>query len=244
MDTMATSAEMTMAIVRAVDLPNVGVLYDQANLAFMNSEVFEMAIALQGPRIQHVHVKDFYWRGTERIAAVLGQGIMPWEMIIASLNDLGYEGFYSLEYERRWFPDQLPPPAVGMQQVPGFPARDRSLGAVRQWRALLVRNLVDWLAALIGERCLHHFVKSVLRMVTEHRARLFGRCAGAAPEGHRHIAIGPPGCIGQQARGPRYSLLAARPVMLKASPTAVSLSSAKIVPATTSRTSVTTSSPG
>ena len=120
MDTMATSAEMTMAIVRAVDLPNVGVLYDQANLAFMNSEVFEMAIALQGPRIQHVHVKDFYWRGTERVAAVLGEGIMPWEMIIASLNDLGYDGFYSLEYERRWFPDQLPPPAVGMRQCLDF----------------------------------------------------------------------------------------------------------------------------
>ena len=120
MDTMATTAEMTMAIVRAVDLPNVGVLYDQANLAFMNSEVFEMAIALQGPRIQHVHVKDFYWRGTERIAAVLGEGIMPWEMIVAALNDLGYDGFYSLEYERRWFPDQLPPPAVGIKQCLEF----------------------------------------------------------------------------------------------------------------------------
>ena len=120
MDTMATSAEMTMAIVRAVDLPNVGVLYDQANLAFMNSEVYEMAIALQGPRIQHVHVKDFYWRGTERIAAVLGEGIIPWEEIVASVHDLGYDGVYSLEYERRWFPDQLPPPAVGMQQCLEF----------------------------------------------------------------------------------------------------------------------------
>ena len=41
-------------------------------------------------------------------------------MIVASLTDLGYEGFYSLEYERRWFPDQLPPPAVGMQQCLDF----------------------------------------------------------------------------------------------------------------------------
>ena len=120
MDTMATSAEMTMAIVRAVDLPNVGVLYDQANLAFMNSEVYEMAIALQGPRIQHVHVKDFYWRGTERIAAVLGEGVIPWREIVSDLTDMGYTGFYSLEYERRWFPDQLPPPAVGMQQCLDF----------------------------------------------------------------------------------------------------------------------------
>ena len=115
MDTMATSAEMTMAIVRAVDLPNVGVLYDQANLTYMNSEIHEMAIALQGPRIQHVHVKDFFWRGTERIATVLGHGIVPWAEIVAALTNRGYDGFYSLEYERRWFPHQLPPPEVGMK---------------------------------------------------------------------------------------------------------------------------------
>jgi sugar phosphate isomerase/epimerase len=120
MDTMATSAEMTMAIVRAIDLSNVGVLYDQANLAFMNSEVYEMAIALQGPRIQHVHVKDFYWDGARRVAAVLGQGIVPWENIVGALTKLGYEGFYSLEYERRWFPTQLPPPAAGMKQCLDF----------------------------------------------------------------------------------------------------------------------------
>ncbi len=115
MDTMATSAEMTMAIARAVDLPNVGVLYDQANLAFMNSESHELALALQARRIQHVHVKDFFWRGTERIATVLGHGIVPWAAIVDSLTDMGYDGFYSLEYERRWFPHQLPPASVGMK---------------------------------------------------------------------------------------------------------------------------------
>ena len=120
MDTMATTAEMTMAIVRAVDLPNVGVLYDQANLAFMNSEVYEMATALQGPRIQHVHVKDFFWQGTDRIAAVLGMGIIPWAAIIEALTDLGYSGCYSIEYERRWYPDQLPPAAMGMKQCRSY----------------------------------------------------------------------------------------------------------------------------
>lgn len=120
MDTMATSAEMTMAIVRAVDLPNVGVLYDQANLAFMNTEVYEMAVALQGPRIQHVHVKDFMWDGTQRVAAVLGHGIIPWAQIVSALMHLGYDGFYSLEYERRWFPDQLPPSAEGMKLCHDF----------------------------------------------------------------------------------------------------------------------------
>lgn len=120
MDTMATSAEMTMAIVRAVDLPNVGVLYDQANLAFMGSEEYEIAIALQARRIQHVHVKDFFWYGAERVAAVVGHGIVPWARIVAALTKIGYDGFYSLEYERRWYPDQLPPPALGMKHCLDF----------------------------------------------------------------------------------------------------------------------------
>ncbi len=120
MDTMATSAEMTMAILRAVDLPNVGALYDQANLTFMSQEDYITAIDRQGARIQHVHVKDFYWNGTERIAALLGEGIVPWGKIIKALKSLGYDGFYSLEYERRWFPAQLPPPAAGMKQCLDF----------------------------------------------------------------------------------------------------------------------------
>jgi len=120
MDTMATSAEMTMAIVRAVDLPNVGVLYDQANLSFMGQEDHSTAIAMQGARINHVHVKDFYWKGTDRIAALLGQGIVPWQEIVDSLTNIGYAGYYSLEYERRWFPEQLPAPASGMKQCLDF----------------------------------------------------------------------------------------------------------------------------
>ncbi|MCY4063247.1 MAG: hypothetical protein OXG53_12815 [Chloroflexi bacterium] len=40
--------------------------------------------------------------------------------IIGDLTDLGYEGCYSLEYERRWFPDLLPPAAVGMNQCLDF----------------------------------------------------------------------------------------------------------------------------
>ena len=120
MDTMATSAEMTTAIVRAVDLPNVGILYDQANLNFMGQEDHVTAIAMQGSRINHVHVKDFYWHGTERVAAVLGKGIVLWMEIVGALTELDYAGFYSLEYERRWFPEQLPPPATGMQQCLAF----------------------------------------------------------------------------------------------------------------------------
>ena len=116
MDTMATSAAATMEIIRAMNSPNVGVLYDQANLSHLRQESPDEAIALQWPYIRHVHVKDFYWRGEERRATLLGQGIVPWRAIVDRLRVLGYDGYYSLEYERRWFPDQLPPAEIGMRR--------------------------------------------------------------------------------------------------------------------------------
>ncbi len=116
MDTMATSAAFTLEIAEAVDLPNVGILYDQANLTFMGQEDHAEAIPLQFAHIRYAHVKDFFWQGEERIAAVLGHGSLPWRQILADLRARGFAGWHSVEYERRWYPDQLPPPEIGMKQ--------------------------------------------------------------------------------------------------------------------------------
>ena len=32
------------------------------------------------------------------------------------LSDSGYDGWLSLEYERRWYPEQLPDAAIGMKK--------------------------------------------------------------------------------------------------------------------------------
>ena len=34
---------------------------------------------------------------------------------LAELKRTGYEGWLSIEYERRWYPDLLPPAKIGMQ---------------------------------------------------------------------------------------------------------------------------------
>lgn len=49
------------------------------------------------------------------ISRVVGEGTMPWRDIIAELRRTGYEGWLSIEYERRWYPDLLPPAEVGMK---------------------------------------------------------------------------------------------------------------------------------
>ncbi len=131
--TMTVSAEETVRLVSEVASPGVGILYDQANLAFTHREAFEDAIALQAPWIRHVHVKDLEFIDPDRplltgavasiskadrvhMSRMIGDGILEWQRIVDALRSKGYDGTYSLEYEYRWNPDDLPEPAVGFPE--------------------------------------------------------------------------------------------------------------------------------
>ena len=117
MDTMALSAAETVEVVEATAHPAFGIVYDQGNLDFMRAEAFPLGLELQRPMIRHVHVKDFRWESDgRRTAAVVGAGILPWNLILRSLDSSGYNRFLTLEFERRWFPDQLPIAAIGVAQ--------------------------------------------------------------------------------------------------------------------------------
>ena len=132
-NTMTVSAADTAALLRAVDAPGVGILYDQANLAFTHHEPFAEALALQRAWIRHVHVKDLVFTDPDRpfvagavaqVAAgeravrsrVVGAGILDWPAILAGLVAGGYDGYLSMEYEYRWHPQDLPPPEEGFRQ--------------------------------------------------------------------------------------------------------------------------------
>ena len=123
--TMTVSARRIMEVVRAVGLTTVGVPYDQANLSHMHQEEFAEALEVQQGHIVHVHVKDFVKKpGRERstsdtvafmpaegraiVTRVVGEGIVPWEQILPALRATGYDGWLSLELEKRWYPDELP----------------------------------------------------------------------------------------------------------------------------------------
>lgn len=129
--TLTFDARHTMDIVSEIDHPGVGILYDQANLGFVKAESPEQAIALQGSFIRYVHAKDFIYtddrpfqsqevtkiNASDRTvqSRVIGEGIVPWPLILQKLNEIGYRGFYSLEYEYWRYPDDLPPPEIGMK---------------------------------------------------------------------------------------------------------------------------------
>jgi L-ribulose-5-phosphate 3-epimerase len=132
-NTMAVSAADTAHIIEKVDHPGVGALYDQANLAFTAKEEYAEAIALQKGQIKYVHVKDLVFKSEdwefkssdvthqkeeERSVStrIVGEGILPWPKILTLLNRSGYEGWLSLEYERRWHPQDIPDARIGMKK--------------------------------------------------------------------------------------------------------------------------------
>lgn len=130
--TMTTTAARTAEILREINHPNVGALYDQANLAFFPAEEYEEAIELLKDKIFYVHCKDLVYRGgkpqkakfstvafvpeSERTvhSRIPGEGILDWPAILRKLKEIGYDGWISLEYERRWQQIDLPPAAEGM----------------------------------------------------------------------------------------------------------------------------------
>jgi sugar phosphate isomerase/epimerase len=133
-NTLTCTASETADIVRRVNHPNVQVLYDQANLEFSEGEKHSQALEILKGLIAMVHVKDLVYKegiyggftssrvvtveeSERRISSrIPGEGIIPWPAILPALAAQGFDDWLSLEYERRWYPHDLPPAAEGMKK--------------------------------------------------------------------------------------------------------------------------------
>jgi L-ribulose-5-phosphate 3-epimerase len=133
-NTLTCSASETADIVRRVNHPNVLVLYDQPNLEFSEGEKHSQALEILKGLIAMVHVKDLVYKegisggfisskvvtvdeSERRISSrIPGEGIIPWPEILPALAAQGFDDWLSLEYERRWYPHDLPPAAEGMKK--------------------------------------------------------------------------------------------------------------------------------
>jgi len=131
-NTLGDSARGTVEVVRAVNHPAAGIVYDQSNLTMLGAESHWDAIPLQAPYLLHVHVKDMRFKAQvpektsgavealppdakPTVSLPVGEGDMPWKEILKELTRTGYDGWLSIEYERRWYPDLLPPAPIGMK---------------------------------------------------------------------------------------------------------------------------------
>jgi len=133
-NTLTCTASQTADIVRRVNHPNVQVLYDQPNLEFSDGEKHSQALEILKGLIAMVHVKDLVYKedisggftssqivtvdeSERRVSSrIPGEGIIPWPEILPALEAQGFDDWLSLEYERRWYPHDLPPAAEGMKK--------------------------------------------------------------------------------------------------------------------------------
>jgi len=108
------SAERTLA---ELDYhPAFGFNYDPSHLAYQGVDYVQF-IYTYGTRIDHVHMKDVWWGHGDGSVGVfgghtnfgdsarfwdfrsLGRGDIRWQEVIAALNDIGYNGPLSVEWE-------------------------------------------------------------------------------------------------------------------------------------------------
>lgn len=98
-------------IERCGQYPSFGILWDiEHSDAYYGDEWFSFYKLIR-PYIRNVHIKDHVHNGDKSFKLCLpGQGDIPIEQITMTLQKNGYDGFYALEWEKKWHPD-LPDPA-------------------------------------------------------------------------------------------------------------------------------------
>lgn len=131
-NTMAVSAKQSAKLMENVNHPAVRILYDQANLAFTGNEDYVQAIQTQQQYVAYMHVKDLVFKEGVAFTSsdvahpkeeernvytrIVGEGVLPWPEILRAVKERGYDGWLSLEYERRWHPDDIPDASIGMKK--------------------------------------------------------------------------------------------------------------------------------
>lgn len=96
----------TEARLRAVtdgcgDLPRFGLLWDVCHTRKTYGSRWRDLIAAFLPYIRHVHLKDVR---DDRLV-LPGDGELPLREMIDVLTEAGYDGYFSLEWEKKWHPE-------------------------------------------------------------------------------------------------------------------------------------------
>lgn len=98
---------------------NIGILYDIHHPYRYFNETPEYTIKNIAPYIRHVHVKDSVIEGGKVRYRMVGEGDIPVKRIIRLLQDAGYDGFFSLEWVKRW-DLTLEEPGIAFAQYKAF----------------------------------------------------------------------------------------------------------------------------
>ena len=115
---LVMSARDAIRMVEDVNMANVGVLFDYAWVELGGVERGAAAVEAATRHVFHAHVKD--WRLESRTplkksSCLMGEGTVAWREVLPALRDSGYNGYITDEYEKFWYPLELPDAEIGMK---------------------------------------------------------------------------------------------------------------------------------
>ena len=105
------------AIMQATAHPNVGLIWDAANMWTITKEPPAKVWQQLKPYIRHTHIKDAKMVNGKPAYTLLGQGDVPIFEAIDALVKGGYKGYYSFEWEKLWHPE-ISEPEVAIADYP------------------------------------------------------------------------------------------------------------------------------
>jgi sugar phosphate isomerase/epimerase len=112
-DDFSAGASVAAALARVAS-PNVGALWDTHH-PYRMGETAAQTMALLGDRLRHVHIKDARRRGDGWELVLLGEGEVPVAEALAAIRAGGYDGWYAVEWEKKWHPE-IAEPEVALPQ--------------------------------------------------------------------------------------------------------------------------------
>ncbi len=88
-----------------VNSPAVGALWDMHHPYRYMGETGEETVANLGDYIKFIHVKDSEIEDGKLTYKLMGEGDMPLHAMLSALQKIGYDGYISLEWVKRWSKD-------------------------------------------------------------------------------------------------------------------------------------------
>ena len=95
-------SERLAKLLQDTDRPNVAALWDIHHPYRFMHEPPKATVENLGGSIRHVHAKDSRMAGGKVKYMMMGMGDVPVAEAVEALENAGYEGFYSLEWVKRW----------------------------------------------------------------------------------------------------------------------------------------------
>jgi len=105
------TGRQTAELLTAVNSPGLAVLWDVGH-SLAENESLEDSWRYVGANVRHVHIKDHDAADQQ---VLMGEGTFPTAEVVKLLSDNGYNGYYSLEWEKTWKPE-LQEPEIALPQ--------------------------------------------------------------------------------------------------------------------------------